>query len=265
MESKTFFPYSWHEDKDEENTTVFRIFGLDENNKSVCVKVTDFTPYVYLELPSDRKWNSTMIRRLSNTVDELCGHDDTRRETHDGKIILGCCAKECRCIRPLKKSISHKHKLYYANSIKKEGVYSRQKFPFLLLAFSNKSEINKFGYKIRYPVNIQGIGKVQLKMHEQDAKPILQFVCIQDIQTCGWIKIYGRKKTENKETLCVYEYNVKYKNFKKHEKEENPNPYVLSFDIEVNSTNPNRMPDPEIPGDKVFQISCVFSLSLIHI
>ena len=36
-----------------------------------------------------------------------------------------------------------------------------------------------------------------------------------------------------------------------------PQPLICSMDIEVNSTNPNKMPDSDNPGDKIFQISCV--------
>ena len=92
METKLFFPYTWHEDEDEEHVTAIRIFGIDTENKNVCVKVTDFTPYVYLELPSDRKWNTTSITRLGNYIDKLCGHDENGR-----------CKRECNCSRPQKK------------------------------------------------------------------------------------------------------------------------------------------------------------------
>lgn len=248
METKLFFPYTWHEDDDDEHVTAIRIFGIDTENKNVCVKVTDFTPYVYLELPNDRKWNSTSINRLGNHIDKLCGHDEN-----------GKCKRQCNCSRPHKKSLSYKHKLYYANTVKKDDDNVRKKFPFLLLAFNKKSHAMQLSYKLKYPQNIPTIGRMTLKMHEQDAKSILQFVCIQDIETCGWTYIRGKRITSDKETLCDYEYHVKYKNFKKADKEDIPKPYVLSFDIEVNSTNPTRMPSAEIPGDKVFQISCVFS------
>ena len=58
MERKKFFPYSWHVDEDEEEITSIRIYGLDEKDENVCVRVDDFTPYVYIELPERIHWDA---------------------------------------------------------------------------------------------------------------------------------------------------------------------------------------------------------------
>jgi len=46
MESYIFFPYSWYLDENETELTVIRVYGLDENNDSICVRITNFTPYI---------------------------------------------------------------------------------------------------------------------------------------------------------------------------------------------------------------------------
>jgi len=51
MQTGLFFPYSWHLDDEQTEVTHIRAYGLDENNKNVCLRVDDFTPYVYIELP----------------------------------------------------------------------------------------------------------------------------------------------------------------------------------------------------------------------
>ena len=58
MESYIFFPYSWYLDENETELTVIRVYGLDENNDSICVRITNFTPYIYLELPETINLNS---------------------------------------------------------------------------------------------------------------------------------------------------------------------------------------------------------------
>ena len=77
----------------------------------------------------------------------------------------------------------------------------------------------------------------------------------------GWISYTGKKM--NKDTYCDYQYKVKWTNLHANNKLSIiPNPLVLSFDIEVNSHNINMFPKAINPDDKVFQISCNFTLIL---
>jgi DNA polymerase elongation subunit (family B) len=108
MRKSTFFPYSWHLDKSEDELTIFRIYGLDQQNKSVCIRINDFTPYVYLELPNHIEWNETRAMILGNKIDEMC---------KKGK--------------PINKSLQFKKKLFYANVKKTRDGYQHKLFPVL--------------------------------------------------------------------------------------------------------------------------------------
>ena len=47
---------SYHEiDEDNEETYVIQLFGRTEDDKDVCLKVTDFTPFFYVEVPLNWK------------------------------------------------------------------------------------------------------------------------------------------------------------------------------------------------------------------
>ena len=236
MQQNYFFPYSWHVDEKEEEITSIRVYGLDKNNKNVCLRIDNFTPYIYMELPSHIKWTSSKAQMVSNKIDEIAGFQ-----------------------KPLKKILVYKKKLYGAHLDIDTG--KRKQFPYLLCTFSSKNDIKSLGFKIRKPFNICGLGRVFLKMHESDADPILQLTCCRNIPTAGWIKFHGKLVTDfQKLTLCDYEYKVKWKHLFP---DENcnlvPRPLIMGFDIEVNSTNPTRMPKAEVPGDKVFQVSCVLA------
>ena len=231
------FPYYWHHSIDNEGTedesTLIRMYGLDNENKSVCVIIKNFTPYIYLELPNNIEWNDVRAQMLGNKIDEIMGN-----------------------YKPVKKSLQFKKKLYFANKNKSKI------FPFMLVAFATRKDIMKLCYRINKPITVSGLGSISLKMHEQSANPILQLVSVREIPTTGWIFYKGRKITgDDKETECNLEIRVKYKNLSKIDSDEIPKPLVLGMDIEVNSTNPNRMPDSSIPGDKIFQISCVLTNS----
>jgi DNA polymerase elongation subunit (family B) len=232
MEKFTCFPYSWHIDEDEEDVTVLRIYCLDKHNKNVCIRINNFTPFVYLELPEHIPWTNGKAQLLGNKLDSLLGDK-----------------------KPLIKRLMYKKRLYYAylNSNNK-----RKTFPYLFLSFSHHSDIRNMSYKIRKPLNIIGIGTIKVKMHEQDASPILQFTSYRNIPTAGWINFMGKRiPKEEKITLCDHEFKVKWKNVSPNNCSTVSSPLIMGFDIEVNSTIPSAMPKAERPGDKVFQISCV--------
>ena len=241
MIKNKLFAYSWNIDDDQDEVTVIRLYGIDDQNKSVCLKISDFTPYIYAELPTNIEWNTVRANMLGKKIDEICGK-----------------------YKPIKKILTMKKKLYFANMYKntKNDTYDYKLYPYLMLSFCTKKDIKNFTWKIKKQFIVAGLGRIKLRIHEQDANPILQLTCVRDIPTAGWIH-YAAKKPKNgyeKETKCDYEYKVKWKNLLKVENMDLvPKPLVMGFDIEVNSTNPNKMPDVRKPGDKVFQISCVLS------
>lgn len=232
MEKFTMFPYSWHMDEDEEDVTAMRVYGLDNNNENVCVRIDNFTPFVYLELPENVPWTASKAQQVGNKLDAMLGDR-----------------------KPLVKRLMYKKRLYYAHLDQKGR---RKKFPYLFLSFSHQSDIRNMSYKIRRPLNIIGIGNIKVKMHEQDASPILQFVSYRNVSTAGWIDFVGKRIGKDDQiTRCDHEFKVRWKNVTPNTIPTVAAPLIMGFDIEVNSTNPSAMPKAEKPGDKVFQISCV--------
>lgn len=232
MEHKQFFPYSWHVDEDEKDVTSIRIYGLDEENKNICVRVDNFTPYVYIELPTNIKWDTGKAQLVGNKLDELLKDQ-----------------------KPIKKVLMMKKRLYGARLTTDR---KRMLFPYLFCSFSSRHDIKILGYELRRTIPIMGLGSIRLKMHEADADEILQLTCCRQIPTAGWIEFHGKRQCEeDKLTLCDYEFKVKWKHLSPLKSNKIPRPKILSFDIEVNSTNPSAMPKHENTGDAVFQISCV--------
>jgi DNA polymerase elongation subunit (family B) len=236
MYTDSFFPYSWHIDEAETDITSIRIYGLNNNNDNVCLRIDNFTPYVYIELPTNILWNSSKAQLLGNKLDDILGSK-----------------------RPLSKVLVHKKRLYgaYFNN---QG--ERKKFPYLFCSFSSRNDIKTIGYRLQKPFNVNGLGMIKIKIHESDADPILQFTCCRQISTAGWIKFSGKKiDFDNQITLCDYEYTVLWKNVSPEKRDNVPLPKVMGFDIEVNSSNPSAFPNALKPADKIFQISCVMSRS----
>ena len=237
--TSTVFPYFWHWDDNEKEVTVFRIYALTKDNKTVVLRINDFTPYCFLELPEkvdgvEIRWDASKAQLLSNAI-------NGRLKSHG----------------PIKTSFTMKKRLYYCNWDRKKK--KERLFPYLMLAFSSPFDRRSYAYSVnKRRFFVRGIGNVQCRIHEEDATPLLQFTCFRSLPTAGWVKFTGKQVgKDEKITLCDEEYMVKWKSIKFEGGDEVPAPLILSMDIEVNSTNPSRMPNPEVPGDKVFQISCV--------
>jgi len=202
--------------------------------ENICLRIEDFTPYAYLELPEHINWDVSKASLLAARLDDLLGDK-----------------------RPIQKCLIFKYKLYYAN-LDENG--NRKKFPFLFCSFSHVDDIRILSFKVRYEIAIFGLGKIKMRLHEHNASVILQYISQKNIPTAGWIKFVGKLVTpEEKLTLCDKEYIVKWKNTEPIEDENVAKPLLMGFDIEVNSHNPARMPDAREPKDKIFQIACVFS------
>lgn len=237
----TFFPYSWHLDPDETEITAFRIYGLNQKNKNVCVRIDDFTPFIYVQLPDvPGGWTDGKAQTLCSKIDEMLGE-----------------------LKPLKKSLERKKRLYFASLV---GNYQQrpvdkrvQEYPYLRLAFSNKEDIRALSCKLRRPLSVPGIGVLNLKIHEQDASPMLQFVCLRDIPISGWIKFDGKLvEPALRKTSCDKEYIVKWESVRAVLKDDPlftvvPRPLIMAMDIETNALTQKA----EAPCNKVFQISCV--------
>jgi DNA polymerase elongation subunit (family B) len=235
MEKSNFYSYSWYCDEKEEEITSIRIYGLNEKNENVCLRVDDFTPYVYIELPDNIPWTSARAQLVGETIDELLGDQ-----------------------KPLSKVLTMKHRLYRAH-MDENG--KRKLFPYLFCKFSSVKDIKVLGFKLKRSLNVYGMGIMIIKMHEADASPILQLTCCRDIPTSGWMTVHGKLVAEiDKLTSCDHEYKVRWKNlFPDKKNTAIPKPKIMGFDMEVNSTIPSSFPKAERPGDVIFQISCVFA------
>jgi DNA polymerase elongation subunit (family B) len=235
-----FYPYQWHEDDNEDSCTI-HIFGLDDENKNVYVRVDDFTPYAYIELERTVRWTPELLEKARNQVMKY----DTYKED-----------------RPRSASVVKRQRLYFANVKKKEGSYIYKKYYYLFVTFSSKTHRQKFAYRVKRGIFVSGIGKVSLAIHEHIASCALQICSIQKLDFAGWMEIKKAEEVKEifKQSTCAREYHVIWNTIiPRKDLLMMPNPKIMSMDIEVYSSNELRFPKAEVPADVVFQISCVVS------
>ena len=231
-----FFAYYWIVDEKETEFTAIRIYGLDENNKNVCVRINDFQPFCFVELPENIKEVESRI--IINKIKENIDPDE----------------------QPASFSLVMKKKLYYANM--KGGKY--KEYPFIFFSFKHEKHLRSMVFRVNKLTHIPGIGRINLKVHETEAKPILQLTSLMEIPTAGWIEFKDKSRIkimtgDDKLTTCDTEIKVSYKNLKSCSSEHLiAAPLCLSYDIEVNSSIPSAMPNSARDADKVFQLSAIF-------
>jgi len=254
MAEHNMFVYSWHVDDDNTEETIIRAYGVDSDKKNVCVRINNFTPYCYIELPTSVKsgggeipihWNETNTLLVLNKLETMMASG--RSPSQDGTPVF------------IKKSLMFKKRLFYA-SFDKDG--ERKKFPYLFVSMQTKDLITKLGWRVKKPIFITNIGNINLRIHETDASPILQLISLKQLPTAGWIKFVGTPvPKENQISWCDKEFKVRWQALSEDLDKISSvgDPLVMSFDIEVNSSNPNMMPSALKPNDKVFQLSAVFS------
>lgn len=212
------FVYSWIVDPNEDETNI-RAYGINTHNKSVCIRVDDFTPFCYIEIP-----NATVLIDVEKAVKRLCIETRVvrRRQLYNAfneDEELGTFLR-CRC--------RTRRNVFYIHSICNKGVY------------------------------VQGLGRVTLKVHEREATPVLQLISQQDLTAAGWIKVGQTSPVsiQNMITRCDVEYIISSRTLKRSDNVRSVVPRCVAFDIEVNSDFVSQMPQDR-PNDVVFQISCV--------
>ena len=83
------FPYHWNVDEKERDVTCIRVYGIDVNNKTSCLRIDDFTPYVYIELPTNIEWTPSKAQLVGNKIDEILGNKrPIKKVLMNKKLIL---------------------------------------------------------------------------------------------------------------------------------------------------------------------------------
>ena len=246
----------WSYEDTEDNELMIYIGGHTKDNESVFVKMTEFYPFVTLELPMDKPWNKTKC-----------------------KILFEYFQSTMKSSGPKSYKLCKKNNIYYNKQIYAMNLY----FPTNKACYTlyNKCT-SKYGFTV---YNLCTFPCDSFKVHEQNIDPLIKFPALKNISLAGWIKVVeeipedekytieydeNRKKIKVPSTiedrkfttadidLCTIAKNVSPYNDPKLQNVVS-NPKYCSFDIECYSKNhSSKMPDPNIPENVIFQIAMIF-------
>lgn len=248
---KEAFIYTWStEDEETLSKQAFhiRMYGIDEENMNICIHVRDFMPYFYLELENVPENDIKDYEKgITHHILYLLHAKHTFEKCEKG----GC--RECWMGRIT--FVYGLKKLYFH--------HPHNSFGMIKMEFVNNLQRKKAYYKLQEKKIQVGFRteKATVFVHENEANPILQFCTQQHIDTAGWIRWSKDLDTPSliRQSSCHREITKKFNLISPivDKDKPSPSPYVISFDIEVYSSVPTRMPDAEKPEDVIFQISLV--------
>lgn len=245
------FSYQWsYIDEDCNNhgwQNIIRMYGINDRNESVYLRIENFDIPLYITLPPDIAWTEQTVNVLITKLRSL---------------------NPRKGFAPVEMMFQMREKSHYANvETVSSGPYKyeNKKFPFLLATFHSTKALDSFVMNTRKDIHVSGIGQIRLKCHatERTITPVLKYLGISQLPSAGWIKGRGIiQKGREKESTRAKEYAISAGDLTPMPEDEAMKmpiivPKIMSFDIETNSTVITSMPKSFRPGDKVFQISYV--------
>ena len=266
--SGNMFTYSFHFDDRSVDQNKIRIYGLDADNKSVCITINNFTTLVVIELPDRIRENGRWKDIIWGPRDALSKNYHYKEPLHDGQfpfppksriklLAQYICDKMGVAHSPSNFVFGYRKKLYSAQT--KSGSKDNL-FPVMYCMFAARKHVYTLKRVLAAPIRTNKLPAVRLKLHHANADDVMQLVSVRDLPTAGWIKYEGKSPRHqdtlaNQEIVCDY---TKIASSKSKFASKNVNPLIMSFDIEAYSHSPGKFPNADHPQDKVFMISCVF-------
>jgi len=218
------------------------LFGRTKSGKSVCVEITNFNPFFYVSIPDF--WTPS----------------DCKRFWKDLQSSLFFVEHDFITYKIVKKKNAF-------------GYHMDREFKFITLYFKTEStmryamsHINKCTTKPLKKYNSQRSLRGFLKVFNGNLDPMLAFMHMRNIYSCGWIKIhfngldFSKEKYKNGYFLSTSFMNCSIDKETEKEKMNIPPIKILSFDIECFSLSGN-FPNPENENDYITQIGntiCLF-------
>ena len=233
---------TYHEiDRLDEEAFIIQLFGRTLDDNDVCLKVSGYTPFFYLEIPE--KWSEKYVDRFVVGLKNKISWSSKNNANFDYDISSSL----------IKYRIVEKHNFY--------NFTNKKLFKFLMLVFKNFTGMREFSNLFNRPIDIFGLfeEKVQFRKFESNIEPHIRFMHIQNIFSCGWIRLDKTKiKLIKSYSECDLSYQIKWNDVK-------PSPIldqiaplkIMGYDIECISCDHN-FPQAERETDQIIQIGMTF-------
>jgi DNA polymerase elongation subunit (family B) len=219
------------------------LFGRTADEKSVCLRIEDFRPYFFIEIPED--WRTSQIDSFIANLNRLISSK---------KMHLKICSADEYDENgygqvEYKKIMKHKARGFTAGKL----------FPFIVFFFQDsfcfKNLEKIFLEDISCPSGDPYKGRKKFQIYESNIEPYIRFNHIIDTDTCGWVRV-SDYEIEDKDHTDIYAV-VSYSNVKKYDTKQSAKFRILSWDIECYSYD-GGFPMGDNIENPIIQIGCVF-------
>ena len=207
------------EDDDDEVSDmeyIIRVFGITKEKQSVHMQIKNFPPFFYIKLPEE--WESNVSKNVTKLINSLSSMIEEKKPNN------------------LKS-----YKIIQKNDL--DGFSNEKEFYFLRLIFHDYYTFIGYRAILRNRIKISSLNKYyRFKLYESNAEPLLRFMHVQDVNSCGWITVPHKKYTRNisspmKKSKCQIDICTNWKNVKPIECDDINSFNILSFDIEADSSH----------------------------
>ncbi|QTF49234.1 B-family DNA polymerase [Acanthamoeba polyphaga mimivirus] len=229
---------SYHElDQEEEEKYVIQLFGRTEDDHDVCLKVTGYTPFFYVEIP--KQWKQRQVDKFVEILKNKVQYHCKKNLDEDFDLSKSL----------IKYAMVKKHKFY--------NFRNKQLYNFLLLVFKSHTAMKEFSSILARPLEAKGLTNKPMlyQRYESNIEPHIRFMHINNLSSCGWASIDKDKLKKIPEySNCDYSFSVNWKDVKPSNNDDRMAPFkIMGYDIECVSCDQN-FPQAERPSDKIIQI-----------
>jgi DNA polymerase elongation subunit (family B) len=225
--------------------TIF-IFGITSKGHSICLRVKNYLPYFYVQIPDD--FNSEQTNDFLRSFDSanIEDYDEDELEQYTESItkrdykFAEDFKRRCRYyvdavnIEPQKTKIVEK-KIFWT-------FMNEQKFNFAKIAFKSKVGYQfmekAFKTPMKLPIKDKHNTTIKYNLFESDLEPVLRFMHDKKIKPSSWLQIAANKyKIESKQSKTQINISCDWNELFPLDKAEIPPLLIASFDIEADSSH----------------------------
>ncbi len=233
-----------HYDTGNPNVNI-HLWSLDQQSNPWLVRIHDFPPFCFVELPTIingkvHNWTQLSAGRVAD-------------------FIIGAMKENA----PKTWHFDMRQKLYYFQNDKK--------YPMLILFFTTLEALNHCKNLLGKPRMVNGIGMLMMNVYEANIDIVRKMFTVQDLKFCSWLSVTGeeipfdsdrRISTKGTEEKPMRELFVSYKNILPVTSKESETwftfPRILAFDIETYTDNHKSMPNSLNSKHVSNIISCIY-------
>ena len=219
------------EDDEENENFIIECYGKTIDEKSVYLRITEYTPYFFVEIP--KRWKEFEIKKFMYYVNsKVYGKYQNSIISYD---------------------VVKKHKLY--------GFTAGKRFKFIRLVFNTNTAMKKYSWIFTSKHKIYGLENNQptkYQIYESNIPPMLRFMHIRDINACGWLKVSKYSKLPKGEYNTKIAIEARWMDVIGLEDTSICKIKIASFDLECTSGD-GSFPQATRKSDKIIQIGTTFS------